>query len=177
MADTVLVLFIAVEKQNVVLPVKNWTKDIGNLLQNAHDDLPKSGLICRGGRKGRLLLALIKLRDFCKLPGLSFFGNVCTTLQELEIVTAIQSLTKIVEALLSNNEIVKGIITELFFGSQEVNYQKRIGESFVESKIHTQYDWESEPEYALFSLIKALLFVMTDALVNNKLFLYVEPEI
>ena len=108
---------------------------------------------------------------------MSFLGNVCTTLQELEIVTAIQSLTKIVEALLSNNEIVKGIITELFFGSEEVIYQKRIGESFAESEIYTEYDWENEPEYALFSLIKALLFVMTDALMNNKVFLYVEPEI
>ena len=94
MANTVLVIFIAVEKQDVVLPITNWTKDIGDLLQNAHDNLPESGLICQGGRRGRPLCALIELRDFCQLSGLSFFGSVCATLQKLEIVTAIQSLTK-----------------------------------------------------------------------------------
>ena len=177
MATNIMVIFIAVEKQDVVLPIKDWTKDVGDLLQNAHDNLPKSGLICQGGRRGRPLIALIELRDVCKLPGLSFLGNVCATLQELEIVAAIQSLTKIVETLLSDNEIVKGMITKLFFGSKQANYRKRIGESFAESEIYIEYDWESEPEYALFSLIKALLFVMTHALVNNKLFLYVEPEI
>ena len=176
MATTVLVIFIAVEKHDIVLPIKDWTKDVGDLLQNAHDNLPESGLICQGGRRGRPVCALIELRDFFRLPGLSFLGSVCTTLQELEIVTAIRSLTKIVEALLSGNEAVKDIITNLFFGTEEVNYQKRISESFTESEIYTEYDWESEPEYALFSLIKALLLVMTDALVNNKIFLYVQLE-
>ena len=173
MANTVYVLFIAVEN-DIVLPIRDWTKDVSDLLQNAYDNLPTSGLICKGGRRGKPLCALIELRDFFRLPGLSFLGSVCTTLQELEIVIAIQSLTKIVEALLSGNEAVKDIITNLFFGTEEVNYQKRIDESFTSSKIDTEYDWESEPEYALFSLIKALLLVMTDALVNNKVFLYVE---
>ena len=45
--------------------------------------------------------------------------------------------------------------------------------SFAESKINLDYNWESEREYALFSLIKSLLFVMSDALANNKVFLYV----
>ena len=174
MATTVYVLFIAVEKHDIVLPIKDWTQDISDLLQNAHDNLPESGLICQGGRRGRPLCALIELRDYYSLPGLSFLGSVCTTLQELEIVTAIQSLTKIIEALISNNKTVQSIITDLFFGTEEVNYQKRIDESFTASKIYTEYDWESEPEYALFSLIKALLLVMTDALVNNKIFLYVQ---
>jgi hypothetical protein len=174
-ANTVYVLFIAVEN-DLVLPIRDWTKDVGDLLQNAHDNLPTSGLICQGGRRGRPVCALIELRNFCRLPGLSFLGSVCTTLQELEIVIAIQSLTKIVEVLLSNNKAVKNIIIKLFFGSEETNYQKRIAESFTASEIYTEYDWESEPEYALFSLIKALLFVMTDALVNNKVFLYVQLE-
>ena len=173
MANTVYVLFIAVENE-IVLPIRDWTKDVGDLLQDAHDNLPTSGLICQGGREGRPLCALIELRDFCSLPGLSFLGSVCTTLQELEILIAIQSLTKIIEVLLCDRKTVKSIITNLFFGSEQTNYQKRIDESFTESEIYTEYDWESEPEYALFSLIKALLFVMTDALVNNKVFLYVE---
>ena len=47
MADTAVVLFIAVEKQDVVLPIRDWTQDVGDLLQNAHDNLAKSGLICQ----------------------------------------------------------------------------------------------------------------------------------
>ena len=173
MANTVYVLFIAVEN-DLVLPIRDCSKDVSDLLQNAYDNLPTSGLICKGGRREKPLCALIELRDFFRLPGLSFLGSVCTTLQELEIVTAIQSLTKIIEALISNNKTVQSIITDLFFGTEEVNYQKLIDESFTASKIYTEYDWEDEPEYALFSLIKALLLVMTDALVNNKVFLYVE---
>ena len=149
MANTVYVLFIAVEKHNIVLPIRDWSKDVSDLLQDAHNNLPTSGLICQGGRRGRPLCALIELRDFCRLPGLGFLGSVCTTLQELEIVTAIQSLTKIIEALISNNKTVKSIIIDLFFGTEEANYQKRIGESFTASEIYTEYDWENEPEYAL----------------------------
>ncbi len=91
---------------------------------------------------------LADIRDFYKLPGLDFFNNVCTTLQGLELLTAIQSLTMIANELLSDNEIVKDIVGKYIFGTEKVDYQKRMRKSFVESNICQieDLDWTSDQE-------------------------------
>ena len=164
---------MTVSRQNITLPINDWSKDVGDLFQRAYDSLPDSGLIHTGGRRGKPLYALIEIRNFYKLNGLSFLGQDCTALQGLELVTAIQTLTIIIDKLLSNDETTKNIV--VYFGiTQEIDYQQRMSESFAESTIGDDYDWESEPEYALFSLIKALTFVMSEALRKNDFFLYLE---
>lgn len=174
MASTVVIFFMTVACQDITLPINDWSKDVGDLFQQAYDSLPDSGLIHTGGRRGIPLYALIEIRNFYKLKGLSFLGQDCTALQGLELVTAIQTLTIIIDKLLSNNETIKSIIADFLGITQEIDYQQRMSESFAESTIGDEYDWESEPEYALFSLIKALIFVMSEALVKNEFFLYLE---
>ena len=44
MDNSITLTFIAVEKNNLALPIKDWMNEIGDLLQNAYDNMPASGL-------------------------------------------------------------------------------------------------------------------------------------
>lgn len=179
MASSVMVLFMAVEKKEISLPIKDWTIDLKDLLEKAHDNLPESRLICTGGRGGRPLYVLREIKNYYKLPGLSFINKVCTTLQGTELVIAIQSLTIILNKFLCGNEVAKNIVMTYIFGTEEIDYLPYMKKSFAESEVYQiqDLDWESEGIYVLFCLVKALIFVLSDALANNKIFLYIEPEI
>ncbi len=84
MANTIFICSIAVDRQDIILPINDWTKDVGDLLQQAYDNLPDSGLICMGGRRGIPLHVLIEIRNFCQFRGLSFLDRDCATLQGFE---------------------------------------------------------------------------------------------
>ena len=126
MGSTVIVLFMAVEKKDISLPIKNWMTDLGGLLQNAHDHQPESGLYMASGRRGIPLYLLTEIRNVCQLPGLDFLDDECTTLQGTELVMAIQSLTVIINELLSGNEIVRNTIIDYLASTNGVNYQQQM---------------------------------------------------
>lgn len=97
-------------------------------------------MIDTGGRRGLPLYTIVQIRNLCKLPGLNFLDNVCTTLQELELVTAIQSLTIAINKLLFDNGAVKNFVIKYIDRAEKNNYQKWMKECFTKSEIHTDYD-------------------------------------
>ena len=42
MGTLTLIMFLAVERQKLILPIKEWTNELGDLLQEAHDNRPQS---------------------------------------------------------------------------------------------------------------------------------------
>lgn len=179
MAASVMVLFMAIEKNKIVLPVKDWIEDLGDFVSDAYENRIESGLICISGRQGRPLYILSEIRDFYQLPGISFLNTECATLHNFELITAIQSLTITIDKLLSGDANAKNLVDKYIFGSQKIDYIPHMEKFFAQSTIPTtqNLDWEDGDTYVLFCLIKALIFILSDALANNKIFLYIEPVI
>lgn len=169
MGNNILVMFIAVEKNNLTLPIKDWMndKDIGDLLQKAHDNLPESGLFEILGR-GHQLYDIFSIRDRCGLKDLNFLNLECATLKGIELISTICSLTIILDELLSAVDELSCI------SLQEKNDKEKMQIAFEQSAIyHDIIDWDSEGRHGLFLFIKALLLVMSEALASNKVFLYI----
>ena len=75
MAALVMVLFIAVEKNKIVLPIKDWIEDLGDFMSDAYENYADSGLICISGRGGTPLHVLSEIRDNYKSPGISILSQ------------------------------------------------------------------------------------------------------
>ena len=45
-----LIIFLAVERQKLTLSITEWTSEIGDLLQEAHDNRPQSQFCIASGR-------------------------------------------------------------------------------------------------------------------------------
>ncbi|MGL4882631.1 MAG: hypothetical protein ACRC8K_16475 [Waterburya sp.] len=160
---------MAVEKSDLALPITNWTSEIGNFLQKAYDNLPKSGLFIISGR-GKQLDDILSIRERCSLEDLNFLDLECAVLQGIELIFAIRSLTIILDELLS-------AVDELSCISwQAKNDKEKMLIAFEQATIHQNLNWDNEDEQGLFSFIKALIFVIANALANNQVFLYINYQ-
>ena len=101
MSNPTLAMFLAVERQKLTLPVKKWTSEIGDLLQEAHDNRPQSQFCIASGR-GHGFYDILNIRDCCNLEGLDFLNSKCFTLEGEELVSPIGSLNVIINELLNN---------------------------------------------------------------------------
>ena len=65
MSNPTLVMFLAVERQKLTLPIRDWTNEIGVLLQEAYDNRPQSRFCMAIGGSG--FYDLLNIRDRCNL--------------------------------------------------------------------------------------------------------------
>lgn len=167
MGNRILVMLMGVERKDITLPIVDWMQgDVGNLLDNACDNKPESGLFMLSGR-GHHLYDICIVRDRCGLKSLNFLDDECTTLQGTDLIPAIRSLTIIIDELLSAVDE----LSCMYIG--HINDPKSMQIAFHESIIYHDVNLDDEGKRGLFLLVKSILVVMTDALAKNKLFLYI----
>ena len=46
MGTIALIMFLAVERQKLILPIKEWTSEIGDFLQEAHNNRSQNQFCC-----------------------------------------------------------------------------------------------------------------------------------
>ncbi len=68
---------------------------VGNLLDNAWDHKPESGLFMLSGR-GYNLYDICSIRDRCGLKSLNFLNDECATIHGTDLIPAIRSLAIII---------------------------------------------------------------------------------
>ena len=175
MGHRIYTLFMAVNKTDITLPVSNWldNSNIWKLFEDARDRQSDNILFQLHGKSGLHLLDILQVVDRCDLNSLKFLNldllesDRGTILQGYELVVAIRSLTIIISELLNTFEP----LICLYIGSHAT--QESMTEAFNNSQIFLgDLDLDPYQEEGLFILLKSLLWVMNDALVNNKLFVY-----
>ena len=97
MSNSTLVMFIAVEAKNLVLPIAAWNNEIGDLLQRAYDN--HTSELCMAIGRGYEFYDILNIRDRCNFKDLSFLDSECSTLQGLELTAVIRSLTIAIDEL------------------------------------------------------------------------------
>lgn len=103
MGHTVYVMFIAVDPEDITLPIVDWMQDdISDLIGNALDNRPESGLFTLTERRGYHLYEILNIKDRYDLDDLDFLEDECVTLQGNEFLPAIRTLTVIIDKLLRN---------------------------------------------------------------------------
>ena len=161
-------MFLAVERQKLTLPIKEWTSEIGDLLHEAHDNRPQSQFCITLVGKGYGFYDILNICDRCNLKGLDFLDSECSTLEGTELFSAIRSLTVVINELLNN-------LNNWYYTNTKNISKKSLVESFEKASLNYDIDWE-DGEDAVFSFIKTLIAVMNDALTNNKVFLFINYE-
>ena len=111
---------------------------------------------------------ILNIRERCNLKDLSFLDSECSTLQGLELAAAIRSSTIAIDELLNNFDNLKSI--KIKNKSKEA-----ILLSFKTAAVNYNIQWNNE-ENDLFSFVKTLVYVMSDALANNNIFLFVNYQ-
>ena len=177
MGSTTFILFMSVEQKDITLPILNWMDDknkIWSLLENARDRQSQNILFELSEKYGNHFYDIVAVKDRCNLQSLDFLDldlledETGTTLQNTKLVSAIHSITIIIDELLCSSD--KLYCLPIGHTINKENMQK----AFSSSKIHHNLDLGNYDEEGLFIILKALLLVMTDALVNNKVFVYIK---
>ena len=165
MGTLTLIMFLAVERQKLILPIKEWTNELGDLLQEAHDNRPQSQFCIASWGRGSGFYDILNICDRFHLKGLNFLDTECSTLEGTELVSAIGSLNLIVDELLNN-------LNSWYYTKIKNISKESLLKSFEKATVNYDIDWQNG-EDAVFSLIKTLIFVINDALTNNKVFLFI----
>lgn len=177
MGSRTSILFMAVDQKDVTLPISDWMNSENNiwqLFESARDKKSQNNLFSLTGKHGRHLDDILRVKDRCKLKSLDFLdldileSNSGTTLHGIELVSAIRSMTIIIDELL--NAVDQ--LSCLPIGHK--SDQDRMQKAFEDSKIYHDVDLDGYYEEGLFILLKSILWVMNDALVNNKVLVYIK---
>jgi|GEM_PF-3127844 len=174
MGHTVSTFFMAANKTDITLPVLNWLEDsdIWKIFEDARNRQSDNILFRLYGKSGRHLNDILQVIARCRLESLNFLGldllesDPGTILQGYELVVAIRSLTIVIDELLSTIDPLICV-----YVGNTVNRESML-KAFDNSQIDRDLDIGSYQEEGLFILLKSLLWVMNDALANNKLFVY-----
>ena len=125
-------------------------------------------------KSGHHFYDIIQVRDRCNLRSLDFLSldlledEKGAILTGVELISTIRSLTIIIDELLS-----AVVPLSCLYTGRQVDEQK-MQQAFDNSKALDDVDLCSYQEEGLFIILKTLLLVMTDALVNNKVFIYIQ---
>ena len=170
-------MFMSVNPMDITLPILDWTKDnydVWKLFEDARDSKTKNLLYYLSGKHGLHFYDIVHVRDRCNLKSLDFLSldiledRKGTTLRGIELMPAIRSLTVIADELLS----AINTLNCLSIG-RDIDKYKML-KAFEKSEVYNDVDLDSYEEEGLFIILKSLLSVMTDALVNNKVFVYIK---
>ena len=91
-----------------------------------------------------------------------------TTFQGIELIPVIRSITIVID------ELLKAVDPLWCLPNGYKNSKENMQEAFNKSGIYHDVDLDSYNREGLFIILKSLLLVMTDALVNNKVFVYIK---
>ncbi|MEM8721352.1 MAG: hypothetical protein AAGE84_18990 [Cyanobacteria bacterium P01_G01_bin.39] len=177
MGSRTSIIFTAVEREIISLPILDWTnKDNGiwRLFENARDNKFRGELFELSGRHGRHFHDILTVKDRCKLHSLDFLeldileDERGAALQDTELISVVRSLTIIIDELLNAVDPLYCLPTG-HIASKDNMYT-----AWLNSKIDQNVDLDYYEESGLFIILKTLLLVATNALVNNKVFVYIQ---
>ena len=126
------------------------------------------------GRGGNHFYDILKVVERCNLKPLKFLDidiikeGSGTVLKDIELIFAIHSLTVVID------ELLKAIDPLWCLPNGYKNSKDAMEEAFEKSEIYHNLDLDSYDREGLFITLKSLLLVMTDALANNKVFVYIK---
>ena len=174
MGYRVYTFFMAVDRTDITLPVTNWldNSNIWKLFEDARDRKSDNILFQLYGKSGRHLNDILQVVARCNLESLNFLGldllesDRGTIIEGLELASAIRSLNIVIDELLNAIDPLSCVCI-----GNRVTKESML-EAFNNSQIDRDLDLGSYEEEGLFILLKSLLWVMNDVLVNNKLFVY-----
>ena len=168
---------MTVNPTDISLPISDWTKDnydVWKLFEDARDSKTKNLLYDLSGKHGRHFYDIVHVRDRCNLKSLDFMSfsiledEKGATLIGIELIPAIRSITIIIDELFSPIDPLCCLSV-----GREIDKQK-MQIAFDNSEVYDNVDLDSYEEEGLFIILKSLLSVMTDALVDNKVFVYIQ---
>ncbi|MEM7594256.1 MAG: hypothetical protein AAF383_22550 [Cyanobacteria bacterium P01_A01_bin.83] len=168
---------MAVDRENIRLPILDWINDnnsIWQLFENARDNKSPEKLFQLTGRHGRHFYDILTVKDRCNLKPLDFLeldileDEKGAVLQDIELIPVIRSLTIVIDELFNAIDPLYCLPTE------RIANKDMMHTAWLDSKIDYDVDLCSYDEAGLFIILKALLLVATDALVNNKVFVYIK---
>ena len=174
-------LFMAVSRKDITLPILDWMNDdnIQKLFEDALDNKSPTKLYDLSGRYGYHFYDILNVIERCNLKSLKFLDldmikdESGTTFQGVELIPVIRSLTIVID------ELLKAVDPLWCLSSGYKNSKDNMREAFENSVIYhdvnlDDYSRDSYYQEGLFVILKSLLLVMTDALVNNKVFVYIK---
>ena len=170
-------LFMAVDQKDITLPVSDWLDEnngIWQLFEDARDCKKCNILYDLNGKHGHHFYDIIHVINRCNLKSLNFLSldiledEKGAILTGIELIPIIRSLTIIIDELLSHANPLNCLSV-----GREIDEQK-MQIAFDNSEAYRKVDLDYYEEEGLFIILKSLLSVMTDALVNNKVFVYIQ---
>ena len=169
-------LFMAISKKVITLPILDWMNDdnVQKLFEDALNNKSQIELFDLSGKYGLHFYDILNIVKRCNLESLYFLDidilkdESGTTLQGIELIPVIRSLTMVIDELL----VAVDSLYCLSNGSKTNKDNMR--EAVENSEIYHDVDLNSYEEEGLFIILKSLLLVMTDALANNKVFVYIK---
>ncbi len=170
-------MFMSVNPTDISLPISDWTKDnydVWKLFEDARDRKSNNVLYDLSGKNGRHFYDIVHVRDRCNLKSLDFLSldiledEKGASLIGIELIPAIRSLTIIIDELLSPIDPLYCLSVGRKIDKQKMQI------AFDNSEVYNKVYLDSYEEEGLFIILKSLLSVMTDALVNNKVFVYIQ---
>ena len=126
------------------------------------------------GRHGCHFYDILNVIERCNLKSLKFLDidiiedESGTTFYGIELIPVIRSLTIVID------EFVKAVDPLYCLPNGYKNSKENMQEAVENSVIYHDVDLDSYEEEGLFIILKSLLLVMTDALANNKVFVYIK---
>ena len=169
-------LFMTVDRQDITLPVADWfdNSSLWGLFEEAKAGKSANILFDISGKSGRHYQDILKVVNRCNLDALDFLAldlleknGTGATLQSRDLLAPIRSLYIVIEEL-------HKAVDSLWCMSNRRENSANLLEAFENSKIDNDVDLDYYETEGLFVILKALLWAMTDALTNNKVFLYVQ---
>jgi len=177
MGSRTSMLFMTADRKDITLPIVDWLDNSGiwQLFEDSKAGRTQNTLFDISGKYGlhhHDILGVINRRnlndlDFLDLDILTTDGTG-TILQNVELFAPIRSLTIVIEELLSTVDSLYCLP-----GGEENNRDNML-KAFENSELENDIDLDYYGEEGLFVIIKALLWAMNDALINNKVFIYTQ---
>lgn len=176
MGSRTYMLFMAVSQNDITLPILDWMNDdnIQKLFENTRDNKSQKKLYDLSGKHGRHFYDILNVVERCNLESLYFLDidmledESGTTFQGIELIPVIRSLTMVID------ELLEAVDSLYCLPNGYKNSKDAMREAFNKSEIYHDVDLDSYDREGLFIILKPLLLVMTDALANNKVFVYIK---
>ena len=181
MGSRTSMLFMAVSRKDITLPILDWMNDdnVQKLFEDAINNKSQIELFDLSGRGGNHFYDILKVIERCNLEYLKFLDidiledESGTVLKDIELIPVIRSFTIVID------ELLKAVDPLWCLSSGYKNSEENMREAFEKSEVcHNvnldDYNIDSYYQEGLFIILKSLLLVMTDALVNNKVFVYIK---
>ena len=169
-------LFMAVSREDITLPILDWINNdnVSKLFEYDINNKSQTKLFDLSGRGGHHFYDILNVIERCNLKSLKFLDldiledGSGTALKDIELISAIRSLTIVID------ELLKAVDPLWCLPNEYKNSKDAMREAFEKSEIYHNLDLDSYEREGLFIILKSLLLVMTDALVNNKVFVYIK---